>query len=406
MAKLAIAGGNPVRSEPFPSWPVHGEEEKQALARVADSGKWIQGKEVKEFEQAFAAYQDAKHGICVTNGTTTMAIGLKALGVGPGDEVILPALSAFVTLATLICKAIPVYVDVEPDNLALDPKLIESAITERSKAIILIHLAGIPADMDAIMDLARKHNLGVIEDSAHAHGSEWKGTRIGAIGDLGSFSFQADKVMTSGDGGLILTNDDQLAETCRSYRNFGAGKDMSGGNYRMTEFQAAVLKVQLSRLDGQIEQRNDNLRHLESQLSGMEGISVPQIDPRVTRRSGYARILRYDAEKFGNVELPKFLEAVRAEGIPLNQVYVPAHHHSLFSKENFGTKGCPFTCHYYGKQVNYSEQHFPVAERAHYQEAIWVPRSALIGGREEMDDIVQAIAKVQENITELRNVEA
>jgi dTDP-4-amino-4,6-dideoxygalactose transaminase len=401
MGKLAITGGGPLRSAPLPNWPVHDEREVQALTRVAYSGRWLMGREVAEFEQAFAENQHARHGICVTNGTTTMAIGLKALGVAPGHEILLPALSHFVTLAALICKAIPVYVDVDPNSYNFDPKNVEQAITPRTKAIILIHYSGTPADMDGVMEVANKHHLGVIEDSAHAHGSEWKGTRVGAIGHLGSFSFQADKVMVSGDGGIITTNDDALAAACRSYRNFGMAPNVCGGNYRMTEFQAAVLKVQLSRLDDQIAQRKENLDLLDARLAQIDGIKPLPFDPRITRHSGYGRVLRYDFERFG-VPVKTVIRAIYREGLPVAQVWPPAQRHWIFDEDKFGMKGCPFSCHQ--RDINYREQVFPVAERAFDQEGIYVPRTIMVGGKREMNDLADAIAKVMENIDELRDL--
>ncbi|MFH1007944.1 MAG: DegT/DnrJ/EryC1/StrS family aminotransferase, partial [Candidatus Latescibacterota bacterium] len=275
---LAINGGTPVRDvnkNPWPIWPRHNESERQAVMRVADSGHWQMGPEVAAFEEQFADYVQAKHAICVMNGTVTMEIGLRAFGVGAGDEVIIPAHTFIATaLAVLMVNATPVFVDSEPEHYNIDPEAVEKAVTERTRAIIPVHIGGAPCDMDAILDIARRHDLHVLEDAAHAHGSEWKGRRIGAISELASFSFQTGKVITAGDGGALTTDDDDLAGKCRSLRQFGYGykEPLTTSNYRLTEFQGALLQVQLGRLDEQTRVREENARYLGASLSQIEGV--------------------------------------------------------------------------------------------------------------------------------------
>ena len=202
-SRLAIDGGDPVRTAPFPSWPVFDEREERHLLEVLHSGKWgeITGDKVTTFAARFAEYQGAKYGICVPNGTMAIQLGLKALGVGPGDEVITTPYTFVATAsAALLLGAKPVFVDVRPDTCNLDPERLEAAITPKTKVIIPVHIGGQPADLDEVMRVAKKHGLRVLEDACQAWGAEWSGTRVGAIGDLGCFSFQAGKNINAGEG--------------------------------------------------------------------------------------------------------------------------------------------------------------------------------------------------------------
>jgi dTDP-4-amino-4,6-dideoxygalactose transaminase len=287
MSVLAINGASPVRTEPFSAWPVHDQQEVKAITQVVESGKWWRfayatGVEVQEridageiskvleFSRAFAQHQQAQYGIAVANGTGSLEIIFKALGIGPGDEVIVPAYT-YVASATAVLQvnAVPIFVDVDPETYNLNPDLLEAAITPRTKAIEPVHFGGQPADMDRILEIAQKHGLFVVEDAAHAHGSEWRGRKVGALGDAGSFSFQSSKNMTAGEGGIILTNDTNLAERCDSLLWAGREKGRPwyefhrlGWNYRLTEFQAAILLIQLGRLEAQNERRMENARYL------------------------------------------------------------------------------------------------------------------------------------------------
>ena len=212
--KLALLGGTPVKARPFPTWPQYDENEEKALIDVLHSRIWWRtpGKQTLEFEERFAAYQEAKYGIACTNGTAALEIAVAALGIGLGDEVIVPDFTFIATAsAVLSVGAMPVLVDVDPNTYCIDPEKVEALITPRTKAIIAVHIAGHPADMDRLQEIARIHNLSIIEDSSHAHGSEWKGKKIGAIGSIGTFSFQSSKLMTAGEGGLLVTNNEDLA---------------------------------------------------------------------------------------------------------------------------------------------------------------------------------------------------
>ncbi len=410
MSKLAVNGGEEIRTKVFPTWPVHDQREKKALNEVLESGNWWYGEKVKEFEEKFAAYQDARYGITTTNGTAALEIALIAAGVGAGDEVIVPPYT-FVATATAVLKvnAIPVFADIQPDTFNIDPQRIRETITDKTKAIVPVHFAGLPADMDEISAIARQHHLTVIEDAAHAWGSKWKDRGVGAIGDLGGFSFQMSKNITAGEGGIILTNSEELADTCRSYSNCGRGKDkpwyehyLLGGNYRMTEFQAAILLAQLTRLDDQVTRRQENARKLDQALSEFPGIEPLKNDPRVPRRSYHLYCFRYLAEQLPGVPRDRFIEALNAEGIPCTGGYPhPLYKNPLFQRKGSGPKFCPLSCPYYGKTVNYSQIYCPVTEKI-CEEAVWLTHSLLLGTEEDTNDITTAIHKIISNIDELR----
>ena len=249
---LAIHGGRPVRTKPFPAWPIFGEEEEQALIRALRSGKWgrTAGDEVAKFEEQYAQYHQAKQGIAVVNGTVALRISMLAAGIQAGDEVIVPPYTFLATASAVIeANATPVFADLELETFNIDPRAVEAAVTPRTRAIMPVHLAGLSVNMDAIMEIARRHDLVVIEDACHAHGAEYKGRRLGSIGHLGVFSFQSSKNLTSGEGGIILTNDDALAARCRTIHNCGrlAGgawyeHHAIGGNYRLSEFQGLAQR--------------------------------------------------------------------------------------------------------------------------------------------------------------------
>ncbi len=404
MGKLAITGGSPVRATPQEKtkWPYHDEAECEALARVANSGRWQQAVEVAEFEEMFAAYQHAKHAICANNGTVTMEIALRAFGVGAGDEVVIPPLTFCATgLCVLMVGAIPVFADVERHNGNLCPKAFEDAVTDRTRAVIPIHYGGTPADMDGIMEVARKHDIKVIEDAAHAHGCEWKGTRVGAIGDIGSFSFQSEKMMVSGDGGIMTTNDDDFAALCKSLRAFGYGytEPLMTSNWRMSEFQAAVLKVQFTRIDDQIAHRIKNAQIFLDRLDEIDGLTY-EMDERVTRLNGYNIPLLYDASKFKGLPRAKFFEALQAEGYNMHTVYTtPLYKGRLYQEKAFGSS---WVGDKHGREIDYTKVCCPVAEKLAYEEGLSIGHWLnLMGSAEDMNGLVDAIVKIQQNVEEI-----
>jgi dTDP-4-amino-4,6-dideoxygalactose transaminase len=394
---LAIDGGPPVRGTPFPSWPVHDEREVQALRKVIESGNWggfpSPNLRAAQFAEAFASYHTARFGICTSSGTTALEVALKAAGVKARDEVIIPALTFVATpAAALYMGAVPVFADIDPDTWCIDPNEAAKAVTERTRAIVPVHLGSRMADMDGIVELARQRGLRVIEDCAHMHGAFWRGKGAGSIGDLGCFSFQNTKLMTAGEGGIVLTSDEELDRRCHSYVDCGrlrpgdqpaTSQGVFGWNYRMTEFQAAVLSVQLERLPEQVRVREENKRYLAEGLTEIEGVDTLKQDARVTAPSGYGVYFKYHADRCGGVPRDRFVLALRAEGIPCHGAfYEPVYKDALFAWRDTAVP------------ADYSKVRCPVAERAAHLESVWLSHELFLGTRADVDDIAAAIEKV------------
>ena len=411
-AKLAILGGAPVRTKPWPAWPVYDEREVNALKEVLESRQWcrLSGKKVAQFEEAFAKYQDARYGIAVANGTAALEVSLKAAGIEAGDEVIVPAFSFIATAtAPLQVNAIPIFADVELDTANIDPASIEANITDRTRAIMPVHVGGRACDMERILAIARKHNLIVIEDACHGWGSTWNGRKVGAIGTAGGMSFQESKNMTAGEGGIILTNDDDVAGKSYSLQTIGRVKGRpfyehftAAWNYRMTEFQGALLLVQLERLEEQTQRRWENACYLDTLLKDIPCLRLQRDDPWVTRSSVHVHASRYVADAMSGVPRQKFLEALYAEGVPAWGGWPhPLYRNPVFSQMNFGRKGHPYTCSFYGKTVDYNACNCPAVEQL-CQEAVWLSQRFFLAEREDMRDIAHAVEKVWESREALR----
>ncbi len=417
MSKLALFGGTPVTTTPpRVAWPLYDHREKQYLLEVLESRSWggypSPSPKAGAFAEQFSAYHGAKHGICVTNGSVTLEVALMALDIEAGDEVIVPC---YTWIATAVCaihqNAVPVMVDVDPDSFCIDCDQVEAAITDRTKAIIPVHLGANMADMDRIMSIANKHGLAVIEDCAHAHGAEWRGAGAGSIGDIGSFSFQKSKLMTSGEGGIVITSDDELMQRCHAIVNCGRkeeGYDQFEGeplgvNARLTEFQAAVLLAQLERLDESTRLRAGAAERLAKGLAEVGGVTPLAKDPRVTSRAAYQLVSKYDPDAFAGVSRDRFLEALAAEGINADgEFYVPLPDHELFTAES---RHWPQLRERYGDGMKAHREaggfNFPVASKAAYEQAIWLHYPYLMAGDEKVDQIVEAVAKIRANAHEL-----
>jgi len=407
MEKLAILGGKPVKQTPFPAWPYYDEKERQALMDVLDSRVWWRtpGTRTLKFEQDFAAYHQAKHGIAVTNGTAALEVALAALGIGSGDEVIVPDFTFVATAsAVLFTGALPVLVDVDPGTYCIDPDLVEMVINERTKAIIAVHMGGHPADLDRLKELASRYGIYLVEDSSHAHSSEWKGRKIGAIGDIGTFSFQASKLMTAGEGGIIITNSDDLERKIRSVHDCGRmpgewfySHFIYGSNYRLSEWQGAVLSAQLSRLDEQAAIRTRNSDYLDQTLPAIEGITPQAKDARVTRNGHYAYIFHVDKQAFADIATKTFIAAFNAEGIPTQASYPPLHSLDVFKSGEYRKRlGEDHAREAHG----YLRAGFPNTLKAAW-ETVWLPNPALLGTEEDMHLVVEAIRKIQSQAEEL-----
>jgi dTDP-4-amino-4,6-dideoxygalactose transaminase len=400
--KLALLGGPPVRTRPFTQWPIYGKSDEVRLLRTLRSGKWgrLQGNEVAAFEQRFAAMHGCKHGIAVVNGTVSLRLALMAAGLRAEDEVIVPPYTFFSTASAVIeANMIPVFADIDLNTFNLDPKAVEIAITPRTRAIIPVHFAGQPADMDAIMRLARKHKLFVLEDAAHAHGASYQNRPAGSLAHAASFSFQSSKNLTSVEGGLLTTNDDKLAATCRSLQNCGripAGvwyeHHVISANYRLGEFQGAVLNTQLDRLAKQTGTRDRNGRYLAERLARLPGIHPQQRPAACTRHSFHLFMLRVDAEQFG-APRSAVIEALRAEGIPCSPGYgFPLYRQPMFRNRAFG----PYLPQA-SARLDYGKTNCPNSELICREQGLWLEQALFLGPRADMMDIARAFEKIHEH---------
>jgi L-glutamine:2-deoxy-scyllo-inosose/3-amino-2,3-dideoxy-scyllo-inosose aminotransferase len=416
MGKLAITGGEPLRKAPFTSWPIGTKEEAAALDDVLTSSKWggqpFPGKHALNFAKKFAEVHTAKYAQCVNTGTVAIQAALKAIGILPGDEVIAPAYTWEGTVGpVLLLGALPVFVDVDPDTYCLDAKLIERAITPKTKAILPVHLGMRFADMDEILRIAAKHNLHVIEDCAHAHGGMWKGKGAGSMGDLGAFSFQSSKLITCGEGGAVITNNLEYMEKVQSYINAGRASvtdhfhhRIMGFNYRLGEFQAAVLGPQLERLPEQAKIRETNMAHFEVRLKGKPSIGFLRPDPRITRLAPYGYVLKYFSDQTKDIPRAAFVAALQLEGIPCDGLfYEPVYKSSLFP-----VNPADFPALSWGRDKPLDLRNMyscPESEKAAYQEAVWFPHQLFLGGSQDVDAIADAIEKVLANIEDLRGLD-
>ena len=400
--KLALLGGVPVRTRPFTAWPVFGKADETRLLRTLRSGKWgrLDGEEVAEFEQRFAAMHGCQHGIAMVNGTVSLRLALMAAGLRAEDEVIVPPYTFFSTASAVIeANMIPVFADVDLETFNLDPQAVEAAITPRTRAIIPVHFAGQPADMDAIMAIARKRKLVVIEDAAHAHGAAYKQRPAGSLGHVASFSFQSSKNLTSGEGGIITTNDDQLAATCRSMHNCGRmptgvwyEHHVISGNYRLGEFQGAVLNAQLDRLETQTKTRDRNGRYLADRLAELPGLHPQKRPAACTRHSYHLFMLRVDGAEFG-APRAAVIEALQAEGIPCSPGYgFSLHQQPMFRHSAFG----PYL-HRAAAKLDYGKVQCPNSDLICREQGVWLEQAMFLGNRADMDDIARAFEKIHDN---------
>lgn len=395
--RLAIHGGTPLRTRPWPAWPVWDEREVEAVAAVVRSGRWFSrdGDRVQTFARRFAEYHQARFAVPCTNGTHALEIALRAAGVQAGDEVIVPPYTFIATASAVVqVNAVPIFADIDPDTYNLDPRAAEAAITDRTRAIIAVHIGGCPADMDAFTDLARRRGLKLIEDAAQAHGAEWRGRKIGALGDAGTFSFQASKNLNAGEGGVVLTDRKEVYDRAWSLADVGRVREgawyqheIISGNYRMTEWQGAILLEQMERLEEQTRWRNENGLYLATKLAKIEGIRPLKRDERVTSHAYHLFIFRYDPSAFGGLSRADFIAALNAEGVPCSAGYTPLYSQGAFRVD-------PAT-HPFAAQRDYRAMVCPVAERVCAEEAVWLYQNLLLGTRADMDEIAAAVRKIQ-----------
>lgn len=414
MTDLALTGGPALAADLTTRsgrWPrLGGDEATAAVQRVIESGRWGRlhpNSFAEQFEAAFSSFQQARQGIAVANGTVSLQLILRTLNIGIGDEVIVPALT-FIATASAVAEvgAIPIFADVDPETLTIDPTSVAAAITPRTRAIIGVHYGGFPIDFDRLLPLAQDHGLFLIEDAAHAQGTEWRGARVGALGIFGSFSFQETKSLPGGEGGIILTNDDGYAERARLLHNIGRRLDKPeymhyalASNYRLGEFQASLLLAQFAHLPEQVQTRDRAGRQLDAALAAT-GILLPQRrDERITQRGYYFAVFRYQEHALDDLPRAAFVAALRAEGVPTGIGYgVPVYRYPAFAAEALassplrGLESVP----------RYDQVRLPVTERVCDREQITIPHPILLTGDEGIRMIADSVAKIAEHRDDLR----
>ncbi len=408
--KLAIHGGDPVHRSGWPGWPIWDRErDEPGVLKVLRSGVWSRRGVVAEFEKKYASLMGTKRCLATTNGTNALFTALHALDIGAGDEVLVGPYTFIATVdAILLVGALPVFVDTDRETFTVDPDAMEDRITENTRAILPVHILGLPADMDKITALAKKHELKIVEDACQAWMAEWRGKKCGAIGDLGCFSFQNSKNFTCGEGGAVIGDDEQLMDICHSFHDFGRsygtmprgnGCVQLGTKARMTEYQAAILLAQMERLEEQTARRVKNAAYLTSRLEPIPGIIPHKLNDGVTRAAYHMYSFRYQKEQFGGASRSKFLHALAKEGVPCSGGYSPLNKQD-FLEQTFQSKN--FKKMYSPKQIARAKQMSECPENDRLcSEAVWFFQSLLLGSREDMEDIANAIEKIHENRDQL-----
>jgi perosamine synthetase len=349
------------------SVPMVGEEEVQAVRDVLLSGRYVSGPKVKEFEDQFADYTGVEYAVAVNSGTAALHITMACLGVGPGDEVIVPPLTFFSTVTSVIHQnAIPVFADIEEDTFCLDPDDVRKKITEKTKVVIPVHFFGYPARINNIIKVAEEKNVYVVEDCAQAHGAEYKGKKVGSFGDAGCYSFYATKNMTTGEGGMITTDNKDLAERAQKVRNHGmVDRDTHyylGYNYRMSEINAAIGLVQLKKLETLNNIRIQNSQYILENIKDIPWLEIPHIEKGVKHVFFWCPV-RIKEDILG-METADLVKKLRKKGVEVRQRYKnPLYRQELLLTQMAYPKKCPFSCPYYGKDIDYSSVYLPVAEK-------------------------------------------
>ncbi len=423
MAHLALKGGRPVRTRPYPSWPQGGPQEMARLQQVVTGTRWFAGARGDdtdslgaEFGRRFARMHGVRFGCPVSNGSVSLEIALKALGLEQGQEVIVPAYT-FVSTATAVFMAggVPVLADIDPQTYCLDPADARRRISAHTKVLLPVHLGGHLADMDALGSLARRHGLSILEDAAQAIGAAWQGRRAGAWGQLGSFSFQANKTITSGEGGLVVSDDEELAERVRELTAFGraAGQGPAversstlsswrlSSNYRLSELQAAVLLAQMDKFPAQQERRLANAAYLSAGLEQIEGLTHVRRRDSDLEHGYYYYLLRYEPERFGGLAPAALCQALNAEGIPfVSGDAHPIYRQPVFQPANLAGALCPQVLERYRQAVDLKDPGCPQAEEA-CRRTLILRHQVLLAERDDMDHILEALSKVQRHVQEL-----
>jgi perosamine synthetase len=412
----AVLGGTPVRTKPWPAWPVWNiDTDEKQVVEVLRKGVWcragVKQSVVAEFEKKWAEALGAKRCLAVVNGTNSLIVALRMLNVGGRDEVIVTPYTFIATISAILeVGAMPVFADVDPETFQIDPAKIEKKITSRTRAILPVHILGLPSDMIRIMEIARKHNLLVVEDACQAWLAEINNRKVGTFGNAGCFSFQNSKHLAIGEGGAIISDDDAFMDRCHSYHNcgraYGQMSDPIGGQYmirgnnlRMTEYQAAIGLTQLKRLDEHTTLRNRNAAYLKSKIAGIPGILPYKLYDQVTRAAFHLFPFRYIKEEFSNLSRDQFLRALEAEGIPAWGGYKGLLFSMPYLNDAFQSKN--YQLMYPKKMLDFEkfveQNQCPESERLSNETGVWISQNLLLGTHSDLDDIYHAIEKIHAN---------
>lgn len=406
----AQLGGEPACKATFPGWPQVSSADEDAVAEVARAGRWYRNRSVETFEEKYAELNQAKYCVATASGTTALFTSLGALGVGPGDEVIVPPYTFMATVTVvLLHHALPVFVDSDPETFLMDPDKLEDAITDRTAAIIPVHIGGAVADMDRILAIAGKHNLPVVGDACQAHLAQWRGRSAGSWGTSGCYSFQLSKNLSSGEGGAIITNDERMADDCFGFHNCcrrrkgaSAGAAYRGGrngNFRMTEFQGALLLSQMQGIVDRAETRSRNAAYLSSMLREIPGIMPARMYDGCTRNAYHLYMFRYDPDAFEGLSRNDFVRALRAEGVPCSTGYHPLNNEQ-FIRDALTSRAYRRV---YGEETinQWPERNQCPQNDQLCEHAVWFMQNVLLASREDMEQIATAIAKLQRRAGDL-----
>jgi len=410
---LALLGGDPVRKTDWMAWPIWDTDAEDPVLSVLRSGKWYRewGTQVAEFEKKYAEVIGTKRALATASGTTALETALHVLGVDAGDEVIVSPYTFIATYNVVFNqKALPVFADTDQETFTINPHKIEERITERTKAILPVHILGLPCDMNRINAIAKKHNLVVIEDACQAWLAEYDGKKCGNLGDLGCFSFQNSKHLPSGEGGAVTGNNDDIMDLCHSYHNCGRpygktrneyrGYPFRGGNKRMMEIQAVILMNQMERIYADADKRLENALYLDSKLKEIPGIIPYKLSDGATRSAYHLYPFRYKKEHFDGLPREKFLQALSAEGIPCSGGYGPQYNDGLM-EEALNSQG--YKRLFSAQRLDaYREELKNLPDNDQLtKEAVWFFQNMLLAEKKDMDDIINAVQKIYENRKQL-----
>jgi len=412
----AILGGEKIRTKEWPGWPMWDPAaDEEQVVKVLRSGVWSRADLVTEFEKKWAETIGSKRCLAVVNGTNALIASLVQLGIGGGDEVLVPPYTFIATVISILqTGAMPVFVDTDPETFQIDCDKIEAKITPRTKAILPVHILGLPADMITIMDIAKSHNLIVVEDACQAWLAEINNKKVGTFGNAGCFSFQNSKNIPIGEGGAIVSDDDEFMDRCYSYHNYGnpygtligtvgSGTVMAGTKMRITEYQAAIGLAQMKRLEEQTVKRNENAAYLRARIKNIPGILPYKLNNKVTKAAFHLFPFRYKKEEFRELTRSEFLKALQAEGIPASGGYTPLNK-MPYLKNVLETKN--FKLMYPPEMLDYNKfmerNQCPVNDQL-CGEAVWIFHSLLLAEKSDMDDIANAVDRIHRNADKIKN---